>query len=162
VPPTADPSSSSATSTTVAPEYKPAVAPLVPVPVPPSAPAEPEQVVPPSPKPQHSKQEESEGVMSGSVVPPGSTGTDSEGETSFTDDDDAGKELDEQEAEDDEERLIMQGGAGIPIGPVSGLLFVRDGHSPGRLMSLGWSTKTFTASDFPISRRAQVSCVGSR
>jgi RNA polymerase II subunit A small phosphatase-like protein len=85
--------------------------------------------VPPSPKPQLIPQEESEGMLSGSVQAPGSTGVpETESEGSFTDDDDVGKELEDQEAEDDEERLIMQGGAGIPIGPVSCIGFVPDNH----------------------------------
>ncbi|PCH36166.1 NIF-domain-containing protein [Wolfiporia cocos MD-104 SS10] len=72
-------------------------------------------------------------MTSGAVQPPGSTGEDimhehpqargresgdeSDGSTSFTED----EELDEANAmediEDEEERLIMNGGAGIPIGP---------------------------------------------
>lgn len=121
---TADAPSSTATSTTVAPEpHKPAIAPLVAIPVPPSPPSDPEEIVPPSPKPQLLTQEESGGVTSGSVQAPGSGAahaheTESDG-TSFTEDEEAGKDMDDQEAEDDEERLIMQGGAGIPIGPVS-------------------------------------------
>ncbi|QRV94212.1 NLI interacting factor-like phosphatase [Ceratobasidium sp. AG-Ba] len=116
---TADPTSSTATSTTVA-EHKPAIAPLVPVPVPVSPPAEPEEVVPPSPKPQLLSQEESEGMLSGSVQAPGSTGapeSESEGEASITDGEESHKELEDPDAEDEEERLIMMGGAGIPIGP---------------------------------------------
>ncbi|KAG9127082.1 hypothetical protein FRC07_000733 [Ceratobasidium sp. 392] len=117
---TVDPTSSTVTGTTVVPEqHKPAIAPLVPVPVP-ASPTEPEEVVPPSPKPQLLSQEESEGMLSGSVQAPGSTGvpeTESEGGSSFTDDEDVGKELEDHEAEDEEERLILQGGAGIPIGP---------------------------------------------
>ncbi|KAL5631457.1 hypothetical protein ACGC1H_007098 [Rhizoctonia solani] len=115
-----EPASSPKTSTTVAPEpksVKPTVAPLVPVPVPAPAPAEPEEVVPPSPKPQLIPHEESEGMTSGAVQPPGSTGAETDGETSFTDDEDGNKELEDPEAEDEEERLILAGGAGIPIGP---------------------------------------------
>jgi carboxy-terminal domain RNA polymerase II polypeptide A small phosphatase len=79
-------------------------------------------------------------VTSGAVQPPGSTGDgilsphhphgrnhtvdgsldgDESDETSFTEDEDVddGNALDEPE--DDEDRLIMNGGAGIPIGPVS-------------------------------------------
>ncbi|KAJ1304557.1 hypothetical protein OPQ81_005698 [Rhizoctonia solani] len=114
-----EPANSSKTSTTIAPEGrsgKPAVAPLVPVPVPP-APAEPEEVVPPSPKPQLIPHEESEGMTSGAVQPPGSTGIETDGETSDADDEDDHKEPEDTEGDDDEERLIMAGGAGIPIGP---------------------------------------------
>ncbi|KAG6917436.1 hypothetical protein DXG01_002522 [Tephrocybe rancida] len=93
------------------------------------------QPTPPSP-PHLLPLEETEGVTSGAVQPPGSTGgspkveskrhsgestppsnvsaeEDSEG-TSFTEDEDIDG-LDEME--DDEDRLIMNGGAGIPIGP---------------------------------------------
>lgn len=154
------PSSSSATSTTIVPEHKPAVAPLVPVPVPTSPPAEPEEVVPPSPKPQLLTQEESEGVLSGSVQPIGSTGTESDGETSFTDDDEAAKEPDEQVEDDDEERLIMQGGAGIPIGPVSNILFAY-AFTYSYCTILGWPAEAFIASDRPISCRAKMSSTRS-
>jgi RNA polymerase II subunit A small phosphatase-like protein len=70
-------------------------------------------------------------MTSGAVQPPGSTGEgvahdhsrahthdsgdESEG-TSYTEDDDVDEHIDD--AEDDEDRLIMNGGAGIPIGPV--------------------------------------------
>ncbi|KAG9094159.1 hypothetical protein FRC06_011101 [Ceratobasidium sp. 370] len=115
----ADPTASTVTGTTVVPEqHRPTVVPPVPVPVPVSPPAEPDDVVPPSPKPQLLSQEESEGMLSGSVQAPGSTGVpETESEGSLTDDEDVAKEIEDQEAEDDEERLIMQGGAGIPIGP---------------------------------------------
>ncbi|CAE6430697.1 unnamed protein product [Rhizoctonia solani] len=122
-PPTAEatavePANSSKASTTIAPEAKskPNVAPLVPVAVP-AAPVEPEEVVPPSPKPQLIPEEESKSMTSGSVVPPGSTGAETDGETSFTDDEDGNRGLEDPDQEDEEERLIMQGGAGIPIGP---------------------------------------------
>jgi len=71
-------------------------------------------------------------MTSGAVQPPGSTGDgvahdhsrahthdsgdESEG-TSYTEDEDVDDHLDD--AEDEEDRLIMNGGAGIPIGPVS-------------------------------------------
>ncbi|KAH7339592.1 HAD-like domain-containing protein [Rhizoctonia solani] len=119
---TVDPANSSKTSTTIAPEAKsvnakPTVAPLVPVAVPPPAPAESEEVVPPSPKPHLIPPEESGNVTSGAVQAPGSTGAETDGETSFTDDEENNKDQDDLEAEDDEERLILAGGAGIPIGP---------------------------------------------
>ncbi|KAG9082297.1 hypothetical protein FS749_006962 [Ceratobasidium sp. UAMH 11750] len=117
----ADPTASTVTGTTAVPEqHRPAIALSVPVsaPVPVSPPTEPEEVIPPSPKPQLLSQEESEGMLSGSVQAPGSTGApETETEGSLTDDEDAARDLEDQEAEDDEERLIMQGGAGIPIGP---------------------------------------------
>ncbi|CAE6482803.1 unnamed protein product [Rhizoctonia solani] len=117
-PQTVEPANSSKTSTTLVPEArsaKPTIAPLTPVPVSPPVPAEPEEVVPPSPKPQLIPHEESQGVTAGAVQPPGSTGAETDGETSFTDDEDGNKEL--EDPEDEEERLILAGGAGIPIGP---------------------------------------------
>ncbi|KAG6896473.1 hypothetical protein C0992_008061 [Termitomyces sp. T32_za158] len=95
------------------------------------------QPTPPSP-PQLLPLDETEGVTSGAVQAPGSTGgspkpenkrhsgessppsnasieDDSEG-TSFTEEEDIDA-LDEME--DDEDRLILNGGAGIPTGPVS-------------------------------------------
>lgn len=73
---------------------------------------------------------ETEGLTSGAVQPPGSTGVPPSPErssanvdgnesdrTSFTEDDDLNDvDIDEDEEED---KLIMNGGAGIPIGPVS-------------------------------------------
>ncbi|EDR11803.1 uncharacterized protein LACBIDRAFT_172545, partial [Laccaria bicolor S238N-H82] len=71
--------------------------------------------------------EETHGMTSGAVQPPGSTDgstsvqkqnlsteeEESEG-TSFTEDDDQDLHVDE---EDEEDKLILNGGAGIPIGP---------------------------------------------
>jgi len=89
-------------------------------------------ILPPTPTKQLLSLAETEGVTSGAVQPPGSTGDDiahdhsrphtrdsgdeSEG-TSYTEDEDVDDHLDD--AEDEEDRLIMNGGAGIPIGPVS-------------------------------------------
>lgn len=101
--------------------------PILDIPIPPTSP--PPHILPLS---------ETEGVTSGAVQPPGSTGDspvqpdktctpdsavpssataegdESEG-TSFTEDEDMDG-LDD--LEDEEEKLIMDGGAGIPIGPV--------------------------------------------
>lgn len=76
---------------------------------------------------------ETEGVTSGAVQPPGSTGaiiiqekqhnhpSDNDSDrTSFTEEDDLDG-IDEQE--DDEDKLILSGGAGIPVGPVRSLPF---------------------------------------
>jgi RNA polymerase II subunit A small phosphatase-like protein len=87
-------------------------------------------ILPPTPTKQLLPQAETEGVTSGAVQPPGSTGEEiahdhsrahtrdsgdeSEG-TSYTEDEDVDDHMDD--AEDDEDRLIMNGGAGIPIGP---------------------------------------------
>jgi RNA polymerase II subunit A small phosphatase-like protein len=89
-------------------------------------------VVPPTPT-KVIPQSETGGVTSSAVVPPGSTaeevahlraqqahehssGDESDG-TSFTEDEEA--EDAQGVEEDDEDRLILSGGAGIPIGPVS-------------------------------------------
>jgi len=116
------------------PETPRAVTPVVPPPlqpidVPPPS-DDPDVVVPPTPTGIVLPREETEGVTSGAVQPPGSTGEDghhehhrrdsedSDGSTSFTDDEDLdGPIPGDQEDEDEEERLIMNGGAGIPIGP---------------------------------------------
>lgn len=84
-----------------------------------------EVVVPPTPTTPHLlPPEETEGVTSGAVQPPGSKGDSpvhekphpipvSENEESEYTDDDL------EDPEDDEDKLIYNGGAGIPIGPVS-------------------------------------------
>jgi RNA polymerase II subunit A small phosphatase-like protein len=90
-------------------------------------------IQPPTPTKQLSPEDDAGGVMSGSVTPPGATTAeaqtahrqdnlhDSEDESEGTSYDD--EEMDEStpmdEAEDEETRLIINGGAGIPIGPVS-------------------------------------------
>lgn len=78
---------------------------------------------------------ETEGVTSGAVQPPGSTGESvlhhpakrdsaipandgDESDTSFTDDEDM-DDVNLDDAQEEEDRLILNGGAGIPIGPVS-------------------------------------------
>ena len=76
---------------------------------------------------------ETEGVTSGAVQPPGSKGDDivhtrthsqdsgdeSDATTTFTEEDDTDELNAIDDLEDEEERLIMNGGVGIPIGPVS-------------------------------------------
>lgn len=73
-----------------------------------------------------------EGVTSGGVQPPGSRGDDvvhtrthsqdsgdeSDATTTFTEEDDVDEMNALDDMEDEEERLIMNGGVGIPIGPV--------------------------------------------
>ena len=88
-----------------------------------------EVVVPPTPTSPHLlPPEETEGMTSGAVQPPGSKGDSpvhekphpipiSENEESEYTDDDL------EDPEDDEEKLIYNGGAGIPIGPVSIFFF---------------------------------------
>jgi RNA polymerase II subunit A small phosphatase-like protein len=91
-------------------------------------------IVPPTPT-KVVPESETGGVTSSAVVPPGSTaeevahlralqahesssGDESDG-TSFTEDEEVEDVPGIDEAEDDEDRLILSGGAGIPIGPVS-------------------------------------------
>jgi len=86
-----------------------------------------EVILPPTPTTHLLPPEETEGMTSGAVQPPGSKGDspihdkphttppheeNEESEGSYTDED-------LEEPEDDEDRLILDGGAGIPIGPVS-------------------------------------------
>lgn len=93
---------------------------------------DPAVVVPPTPT-KILPPEETGGVLSGAVQPPGSTGEesihdlprqrdsdhDSDASTSFTEDEDMEEGVPIDEVEDEEERLILNGGAGIPMGPVS-------------------------------------------
>lgn len=111
---------------------------IPPVPVTPTTP-DGDLILPPTPTNQLLPQAETEGMTSGAVVPPGSSGTidskrsshystsktngaadgeDSEGTSSFTDDDEIEDVNNMDDIEDEEDRLISQGGAGIPIGPV--------------------------------------------
>ena len=89
-------------------------------------------VVPPTPTKQLLPLSETDGLTSGAVQPPGSTGEETRHEVvrvtvGETGDDSDGSSEDEpfedgqqvEEWEDDEQRLIRQGGAGIPVGPVS-------------------------------------------
>lgn len=85
-------------------------------------------VLPPTPTTQLLPADETEGMTSGAVQPPGSKGdsplheklhhspthTNGDGDESETSYE---EELDDQE--DEEDRLILNGGAGIPMGPVS-------------------------------------------
>ncbi|GLB37120.1 putative NLI interacting factor [Lyophyllum shimeji] len=95
---------------------------------PPPSPTDSEIIVPPPPSTHLLPEDETDGVTSGAVQPPGSTGStpievtrthtqdsadDSDG-TSYTDDEDERRMIIEQ---DDEEALIKKGGSGIPIGP---------------------------------------------
>lgn len=104
---------------------------------------DPAVIVPPTPKSHRLPKEVTAGVTPGAVQPLGSTGVDDlelerehESErsdsSSFTDEEEhergvlspnvgagAGAGLHEDDLEDEEDRLIMNGGVGIPIGPVS-------------------------------------------
>ncbi|EIM82834.1 NIF-domain-containing protein [Stereum hirsutum FP-91666 SS1] len=112
------PSSSAAT---------PVALPPLDVSAPPAA-ADKDVILPPTPR--TLPEAETHGITSGAVQAPGSTGEeparaqtqhDSSGDesegTSFTEDDDVEEGPLMDEVEDDEERLILNGGAGIPIGP---------------------------------------------
>ncbi|KAJ3785701.1 NIF-domain-containing protein [Lentinula aff. detonsa] len=100
--------------------------------------AEGDVILPPTPTNQLLPQAETEGMTSGAVVPPGSSGTvdskrsshystsrtngaadgeESDGTSSFTDDDELEDVHHLDDIEDEEDRLISNGGAGIPIGP---------------------------------------------
>jgi RNA polymerase II subunit A small phosphatase-like protein len=93
-------------------------------------------------KPEVLPEDETAGVTSGAVVPPGAAnehagdhshvstahsrkttaagaGDESEDDGQRTEQEDSDVDMQIQAEEDDEERLIMNGGAGIPIGPVS-------------------------------------------
>ncbi|KAJ3484141.1 hypothetical protein NLI96_g5831 [Meripilus lineatus] len=101
------------------PEPEPEASSLTPLEIPP-APSDPAVVVPPTPTKSLLPREETEGMTSGAVQAPGSTGDDSPHEqrhATFTEDEEMEEGTPIDEAEDEEERLILNGGAGIPIGP---------------------------------------------
>ncbi|GBE80706.1 predicted protein [Sparassis crispa] len=97
----------------------------------PEQPEDPAVIVPPTPT-KLLPEEETHNMTSGAVQPPGSTGEESlhehahhgrdsgdesDGSTSFTEDEEMEEPNRIDEVEDEEERLIMNGGTGIPIGP---------------------------------------------
>ena len=122
---------------------------------PPPSPSDSEVIVPPPSSTHLLPEDETDGVTSGAVQPPGSTGDqvvrtntheseDSDG-TSYTDDEGEDRHmLDEQ---DEEERLIRNGGSGIPIGAVRPLntlaLSLHSYSAPG------WPSKAIIASIIP-------------
>lgn len=117
-PPPPQKEASTASADTV---FSPPVAPPLPsVPAPaPIAPEHPEIIVPPSPRVRPLPEDETAGLTSAAVVPPGATGEETESSddgSGFTDDD---QHDGDGEPEDDEDRIILNGGLGIPIGPVS-------------------------------------------
>jgi len=99
-------------------------------------------------------------MTSGAVQPPGSKGDDivhtrthsqdsgdeSDATTTFTEEDE-GEENVIDDLEDEEERLIMNGGVGIPIGPVS-YLFPRHIFTPNRA-TIGWCPASLVTSPRP-------------
>ena len=120
-------------------------------------------IVPPTPT-KVIPESETGGVTSSAVVPPGSTagevaqlralqahesssGDESDG-TSFTEDEEVEDVPGIDEVEDDEDRLILSGGAGIPIGPVS-LDAVVYRTLGTHLSHKGWSPTTTLAPNRP-------------
>lgn len=117
-----------------------------------SSPLDSDVLVPPPPSTHLLPEEETDGMTSGAVQPPGSTGEqiarshtmdsseDSDG-TSYTDDDiDHRQHM--RDEQDEEDRLIRNGGSGIPIGHVChslSLLFKLFKY----LNLLGWCSQTF-------------------
>ena len=125
--------------TAAAPPPPPASTPLAAAPPsPPSVPATPDPdsdiaiVVPPTPSRQLLPLSETDGLTSGAVQPPGSTGDELKSEVRVTvgesddsdgsfDDEPFGDGRQVESWEDEEQRLIRQGGAGVPIGTVRAL-----------------------------------------
>lgn len=143
---------------TAEPEPEPEASSLTPLEIP-SAPTDPAVVVPPTPTKALLPREETEGMTSSAVQPPGSTGDDSpheqrhnphsqdsenesDGSTSFTEDEEMEEGTPIDEVEDEEERLILNGGAGIPIGPVSNLDQYVGSLLTSLLVYVGWHAPT--------------------
>ncbi|KAI3611705.1 protein phosphatase [Moniliophthora roreri] len=104
------PSSENNQATTIPPTDT-LMVPSNPTPTPPS-PTDSEIIIPPPPTTQLLPEDETDGLTSGAVQPPGSTGlskVEQDGDSELTD------SVEDDQAE--EERLIRSGGTGIPIGP---------------------------------------------
>lgn len=130
-------------------------------------------VVPPTPTKQLLPLSETDGLTSGAVQPPGSTGEETKhnvvrvtvGEPG--DEDTDGSSEDEQfeeghlvqEWEDDEQRLIREGGAGIPVGPVSQNL-PPSCHGPAHRLSPGRDTSAVVACNLAQIYRQEMPCFG--
>jgi len=114
-------------------------------------------VVPPTPGTPHLLPEaETGGVTSGAVQAPGSTGNEhDESEHSTISDDEPSKPYAE---EDEEERLIMNGGNGIPIGPVRTRAHSCYFCRVDCLSRSGWSTRTTPSPTVPCPQGAKMSC----
>lgn len=109
---------------------------------------------------------ETDGLTSGAVQPPGSTGDENKQEVRVTvsepeDDESDGNSFEDEpfadaeqtaEWEDDEQRLIRQGGSGIPIGPVC-----RSYLQLPRLIPHSAATICRTAAHSPCSLPSRVS-----
>ncbi|KIK67127.1 hypothetical protein GYMLUDRAFT_156524 [Collybiopsis luxurians FD-317 M1] len=96
----------------------------------PPSPTDSEIVIPPPPSSQLRPEDETDGVTSGAVQPPGSTGEplirsitrDSDDEsdgTHYTEEELQGRDLHQSllDEQAEEERLVRSGGSGIPVGP---------------------------------------------
>ena len=117
---------------------------------------------------------ETEGVTSGAVQPPGSrgdeavhtrthsqdSGDESDATTTFTEEDDTDEMNGIDEMEDEEERLIMNGGVGIPIGPVR-FSFPQCISTPYR-STAGWRATSPVTSPCSTTRWPQMPRSGSR
>jgi carboxy-terminal domain RNA polymerase II polypeptide A small phosphatase len=124
-------------------------------------------VIPPTPT-KIIPESETGGVTSSAVVPPGSTaeevaqlraqqlhesGDESDG-TSFTEEE-AEDVPGIDEAEDDEDRLIQNGGAGIPIGPVSATILFFSIYLVSFVLT-GWGSPTALTPNRPPTCRTQM------
>ncbi len=99
-----------------------------------------EVIVPPTPTKQLLPLSETDGLTSGAVQPPGSTGENlshphtfekrisrdvsEDSDSSFTEEGNFHELIAISDVEDEEQRLIRLGGTGIPIGPVSNLILL--------------------------------------
>jgi carboxy-terminal domain RNA polymerase II polypeptide A small phosphatase len=162
-------------------DEQPAVAPQTP-PTPEPEPVKPEIAPEPTPEPEKVEEkpaeepeviapttpillpeEETHGLTAGAVQPPGSTGVapvsekQSDGEesdrTDYSDDDLDDHILDEDEEED---RLILNGGTGIPMGPVGSCIAVRSVHC--LMHFLGRGTTAFASSHLAPTCWPKVPC----
>jgi carboxy-terminal domain RNA polymerase II polypeptide A small phosphatase len=128
-------------------------------------------IVPPTPT-KVIPESETGGVTSSAVVPPGSTaeevahlralqshepssGDESDG-TSFTEDEEVEDVPGIDEVEDDEDRLILSGGAGIPIGPVSPIVLLSTGLLDLTSIPKGWNPATALTPDYSTACGAQM------
>ena len=142
--------------------------PHLPLPPSPSPPPSPPPPSPPSPPPSPPVKtlpvSQSDGVTSAAVVPPGSTGNDlhsrastvpSSATTDAEDDDFTDDDIDDLPDDDPDELILLNGGAGIPVGPVS--------HIPNTpslslflITPLGWCPQTPLTSHRSPARRQKM------
>lgn len=147
----------------------------------PAASPDAEVIVPPTPTNALLPESETAGMTSGAVVPPGSTGgssppgsshsrhsnvptangadDESEAASSYTDEEEAEVQDHFDEIEDEEDRLILNGGAGIPIGPVSTFCLSNGPHYSFSVF-IGWHSETVATANCSTACRSEVSCLG--